>query len=148
MTSFKTIKKMYKIEKKNKKLHETKKVVNMHMRIDNLQKKNKKLQYMSEDLIDIVDEQSVEIIEHAEKNERNMNVINYLHTKIKNSENDLKKLKQMNKCNSTTETKMMIAIVLCWSMVMYLFHNNIVEQESFMIMNLCGFLSSVIVSMF
>ena len=139
---------MYKIEKKNKKLHETKKVVNMHMRIDNLQKKNKKLQYMSEDLIDIVDEQSVEIIEHAEKNARNMNVINYLQTKIKNSENDLKKLKQMNKCNSTTETKMMIAIVLCWSMVMYLFHNNIVEQESFMIMNLCGFLSSVIVSMF
>ena len=141
-TSFKTIKKIYKIEKKNKKLRDAKN--GMHIKIENLQRRIKKLQHMGEDMIEIIAEQNTEMEGQLDTNIENAKLIQHLNSKV----SEMNKIKRTNQCTSTSETKIMIAIVLCWTMVWYLFYNNIVDEGSFMLMNLCGFMACVVVSVF
>ena len=146
MSTYKTIKKIYKKEKKK---NDKKKMTNMYYQYDKIRKQKKQLYSFNMELMEIISDQNDRLDADLKKHDQNMKTIQTLKIEIKNKEVALTKMIATKETPQTPQldSKVIIGTMLTWLMILFLYKNEVVDNESFMVMNLCAFLSSIVVSM-
>tara|TARA_B110000444_G_C18546324_1_gene458144 strand:- start:188 stop:622 length:435 start_codon:yes stop_codon:yes gene_type:complete len=144
MSTYKTIKKIYKKEKKK---NDKKNMTNMYYQYNKIRKQKKQLYSFNMELMEIISDQHDRLDADLKKHDQNMKTIQTLKIEIKNKEVALTKM-IATKETPQFDSKVIIGTMLTWLMILFLYKNEVVDNESFMVMNLCAFLSSIVVSMF
>ena len=143
MSAYKLIKRICRKEK-NK---ERKNTMMAYNRIEKLKRKTKSLTNYNKELTEIILEQN----DHYELLHNDhfcaKKIIKDLKIEMKYKDDALKRMVKTNK-DTGMETKLVVGIIMSWFMILLMFQYNFVDQESFIIVNVCAILSTILINMF